>query len=238
MGPHAGGGRVPEPLHLVRGGESPLSPSQSSGSSQSSQSSSGPVEVSSGAASQSIPSYSVRDPMTSLPPFLGESALVDGTTSKIYWSGGSGARLSRNSLPNVSPIAHFKASLLTVLVFVPLWFSISRTLFSAVRDTLAPLIGDRGYSGNIASLILKALLNAFVAVWNDFKAPLLAMFAAIKAREHHGLPLPVNPFKLFLVVLYFIEALSSNTSKYLANIKAPAEVEEHVEGLRASPPSA
>jgi hypothetical protein len=144
---------------------------------------------------------------------MGESAVVDKETGRIYWEGGSSNTLVESIAPKVRSvigIPHVKATLLSILLLL----AVGGTVSQLVRDWLPSMraMADLNTDGRHRATAIPA---TFV---------LMAL--------HALLILPKVPrwFLIIVVTLYFIEAYTCSTHKYLLHIVDDAE--SYIEQLR------
>lgn len=139
---------------------------------------------------------------------MGESAVVDKETGRIFWEGGSSSTLAESIAPklqSIMGITHMKATIMTVLL-----------LFAA--------------AGTIAH-ILRDLLHA---VFGDVPRPFFQ--TAVLSFTRTALLLPKLPrwFVVATAILYVIEAYFCSTREYL--VHAVDTVEAYIEQLRETAP--
>jgi hypothetical protein len=139
---------------------------------------------------------------------MGESAVVDKETGRIYWEGGSSNTLAESITPklrSVIGVSHTKATLLTVLLL----FAAAGKISQLLRDMLHVLFGD------VTRPFLQTMLLSFTRTM---------------------LLLPKFPRWLVvsLVVLYVLESYCCSTHKYLTY--AVDDAEAYIEQLREHPP--
>jgi hypothetical protein len=142
---------------------------------------------------------------------LGESALIDKETGRIFWEGGSSNTLSEHITPRISPLRHTKASFLSACLLLSLLSSISRSI-------LNPLLHSK-------------LANSQVS------RPFLPTFLLSFARTILRLPRPPRWLVALILVVYLVEAFFCSTRQYLAHkIGNSDELEAHLEQLRRAEP--
>jgi TMEM151 family len=140
---------------------------------------------------------------------MGESALMDKETGRVFWEGGSKTSLYAGINPILSEIGLFriKSAILSIGFWV-CWLSIlSQNLQFKFRNFPRSLTWS--------TTVILGVVN-----WTLFKIPELD-----------------NWFVFLIMVLYFWEAYYSNTRRYLSNIiSAPKEIEDVMERLRLESP--
>jgi hypothetical protein len=142
---------------------------------------------------------------------MGESALVDKETGRIFWEGGSSSTLSASVGPKIEQfgIVHIKATILSAILLMAL----AGALASFLREKLEQ---------SVASKTLPRILSIgiFLVNWTILNVPRLDRW-----------------FVLAIIILYFAEAYTCSTRRYLANaINSPLELEAFIEKLREEPP--
>lgn len=145
---------------------------------------------------------------------MGESALIDKETGRIFWEGGSTSTLSASLSPFLEGLGvrHFRASVLSGIL-----------LLSLVSNVVAWIRGRFEESSFVregtGSWFVKSLL--LIINWTILRLPKLD-----------------NRFVLVVFLLYLVEATTCSTRRYLANaISSPAELESYIEKLRQEPPA-
>jgi hypothetical protein len=141
---------------------------------------------------------------------MGECALVDKETGRIFWEGGS-TTLSASLAPFLDGygVKHFKATLMSCIFLLAILSSIVARIRLHVQESINP---------ESCSWPVSALL--FVAHWTILRLPKIN-----------------GKILLTVIALYLIESYTCSTRRYLANaISSPTEVEEYIERLRQEPP--
>ena len=141
---------------------------------------------------------------------MGESALVDKETGRIFWEGGS-TTLSASLAPFLDGygVKHLKATVMTCIFLLALVLSI----LARIRRYLEESINPESCSWPMSALL-------FVAHWMILRVPKIN-----------------GKILLTVIVLYLIESYTCSTRRYLANaISSPKELEEYIERLRQEPP--
>jgi TMEM151 family len=136
---------------------------------------------------------------------MGESAVVDKETGRIFWEGGSSNTLAESITPklrSVIGISHTKATLLTALLILAAAGAISQILRDALRVFSVP----------------------------DVPRPLLQRTTLSLTRMALLLPKFPRWFVLSLFILYLLEAYMCSTHKYLTY--AVEDAESFVDQLR------
>lgn len=144
---------------------------------------------------------------------MGESALIDKETGRIFWEGGSSSTLSASIAPKLSEygLNHFKATLLSGLLLVVL---ISYTA-SSIRQLIELKQSTPGPSTFLTNTIL------LIAQWTILRVPKMNRWLVGA-----------------ILILYLIESYTCSTRRYLANsISSPQGLEDYIEQLRREPPS-
>jgi hypothetical protein len=142
---------------------------------------------------------------------MGESALVDKETGRIFWEGGSSSTLSASVGPKIEQfgIGHIKATILSAI------------LLMAVAGALASFLREK-LEQSVASKTLPRILSIGIIIvnWTILNVPNLDRW-----------------FIVAIVILYLAEAYTCSTRRYLANaINSPSELEAFIEKLREEPP--
>jgi hypothetical protein len=145
---------------------------------------------------------------------MGESALIDRETGRVYWEGGSSNTLYESLAPKLDQYGaeHVKAALLTGLI------------------TLA-------FIGILAGGMRRAIEQADLSHPSSRWLVVSMMFSVL---EWTILRLPKLENKwlvLASVALYFLESYNCSTRRFLANaISSTTELEEYIESLRSEQP--
>jgi hypothetical protein len=145
---------------------------------------------------------------------MGESALIDRETGRVYWEGGSSNTLYESLAPKLDQYGaeHVKAALLTGLI------------------TLA-------FIGILAGWMRRAIEQADL---NHPSSRWLVVSMMFTVLEWTILRLPKLENKwlvLASVALYFLESYNCSTRRFLANaISSTTELEEYIESLRREQP--
>lgn len=140
---------------------------------------------------------------------MGESALIDRETGRIFWEGGSKTSVTASIAPMISDLGlhRLKSSLLSIALFSCLISMLASNLRILLRDISQPITW-------------RTAVFMGIAKWTIFKSPDVDNWLIIA-----------------VVTLYFFEAYHCNTRRYLANaISSPGEVEEYIERLRNERP--
>jgi hypothetical protein len=145
---------------------------------------------------------------------LGESALIDRETGRVYWEGGGSTTLYETFGPKLDQygLDHVQAALLTG--FITLVF------MGVLAGWLRRLLDQSNLSSSSTdSLFLSLLLTA--AHWTIMRLPRIE-----------------NKWLVFAsVALYFVESYYCSTRFYLANaLSSPAELEDYINRLREEKP--
>ena len=153
------------------------------------------------------PKYLTRAPLPFLPP-SGESSLIDGSTLRVFWSSSA-----NHHLPNVAPFLHFKAVLLTLLLYGPI-------VYALVKNTLSSLPPSSAAS--------------------SLPSPLQFLFLFFHRAPSHlpsALLLPLtSPLLRLILLFYLLEALFSSSRRFLSNVKTPSQTQSEIEAMRESQP--
>jgi hypothetical protein len=139
---------------------------------------------------------------------IAESALIDRESGRVFWEGGSGT-LSGSLHPKlgIPGLSHLKATILTYLLFV------------AMLSVLARWIRTRMMSSTVdpATPVLHTQMSFYKSI-----GMILLQWTLLKTPEFH------NKMFCLVVALYFIEAFTCSTRRYLTNaINSPHEVEKY-----------
>jgi hypothetical protein len=141
---------------------------------------------------------------------MGESALVDKETGRIFWEGGS-TTLSASLEPFLAGygVKHMKATVMSCIFLLAILASIVARIRRYIEESVNP---------HLCSWPVSALL--LVANWTILKVPQLN-----------------GTILLTVICLYLMESYTCSTRRFLANaISSPTEVEEYIERLRQEPP--
>jgi hypothetical protein len=146
---------------------------------------------------------------------MGESAVVDKETGRIFWEGGSSNTLVESIAPklrSVIGIPHMKATLLSVLLLL----AVAGTVSQLVRDWLQSIlvIVDPNTTGRRSTIQMA--------------------FLSIIAHALILLPKAPRWFILLVLTLYLIEAYTCSTHRYLLHVVDDAET--YIEQLREQLP--
>lgn len=139
---------------------------------------------------------------------MGESALIDKETGRIFWEGGSKTSISASISPLLSDLGihRLKSTLLSIVLLTCLLAILAKHLRVRLGDS-EPL------------------------AWPTAICMVITRWTLLKLPEFD------NWFLLTVVTLYLWEAYHCNTRRYLANaISIPDEVEEYIERLRQELP--
>jgi hypothetical protein len=144
---------------------------------------------------------------------MGECALIDRETGRVYWEGGSSSTLYETFGPKLDQygVDHVQTVLLTV--FITLAF------LGVLSAWLRRILDQSTFLTSSESLFLSFLLTA--ANWIIMRLPRI---------ENKWLV-------MVSVALYFLESYNCSTRYYLANaISSPQELEAYIESLRQEKP--
>ncbi len=144
---------------------------------------------------------------------MGESALIDRETGRVFWEGGASTTLVENVFATKLDqygVEHAQAALLTA--FITLAFL--GVLAAWLRHILVPPIS------------------------NDTSSTMTRYFHVLLAQTLFRLPHPENKWLIAMTIaLYLLESYNCNTRRFLANaITSPTGVEEYIEQLRSHQP--
>lgn len=142
---------------------------------------------------------------------MGESALVDKETGRIFWEGGSSSTLAESVGPKIEQfgILHIKATILSCILLVALAGPLASFLRQKLEESVAPKATHRLLSISVL------LIN-----WTILNVPRLNRW-----------------FVVLTIMLYLAEAYNCSTRRYLANaINSPTELEAFLDTLREAPP--
>jgi hypothetical protein len=142
---------------------------------------------------------------------MGESALVDKETGRIFWEGGSSSTLSNSVGPKIEQfgIGHIKATILSAILVMALAGALASFLREKLEQSVASKTLPRALS-----------LGIFLVNWTILNVPKLDRW-----------------FVVATIILYLVEAYTCSTRRYLANaINSPSELEAFIEKLREEPP--
>jgi hypothetical protein len=144
---------------------------------------------------------------------MGESALIDRETGRVYWEGGSSNTLYESMAPKLDQYGaeHAKAALLTGLITLAFIGVLTGWIRRAIDQS------DLHASSN--SLMLSIFFTSLE--WTILRLPRIENKSLVLAS----------------VALYFLESYNCSTRRFLANaISGPTEVEEYIESLRREHP--
>lgn len=150
---------------------------------------------------------------------MGESAVVDKETGRIFWEGGSSNTLVESIAPKlrsvIGGIPHMKATLLSVLLLLALMGTVSQL----IRDWIQTILPVEVVDPNTSQHRPKISMSTFVSILT-----------------HALMLLPKSPrwFIILVLLLYFIEAYTCSTHKYLLHIVEDAET--YIDRLREQLP--
>jgi hypothetical protein len=142
---------------------------------------------------------------------MGESALVDKETGRIFWEGGSSSTLSASVGPKIEQfgIVHIKATILSAILLMAL----AGALASFLREKLEQSVASKTLPRIVS-------IGIFLVNWTILNVPKLDRW-----------------FVVAIIILYLAEAYTCSTRRYLANaINSPLELEAFIEKLREGPP--
>jgi len=160
--------------------------------------------------------------LSKVAPVLGESAIIDKETNRVFWQGGKQSLfqsiLGHSYLSNKEGIArHIRATLLSCI----LWISCIRFL---------------------AQWLLKQIILSRAGDWTSKRAKDLSIKIFLKVARFmlilvSFLPKFHSSFVIVTMLLYLIESYTCSTRIFLDNaLVIPDQVEEHMEGLRKQRP--
>ena len=141
---------------------------------------------------------------------MGESALIDKETGRIFWEGGPKTSATASIAPILSDLGlhRLKSTLLSIALMSCLISKLTSSLRIRLREISQPIS------------------------WRT------AVFMGIGEWTILKLPDIDNWLVMAVIMLYFFEAYHCNTRRYLANaISSPDEVEEFIERLRHERPA-
>jgi hypothetical protein len=142
---------------------------------------------------------------------MGESALIDKETGRIFWEGGSSSTLSASVGPKIEQfgIGHIKATILSAILVMALAGALASFLREKLEQSVASKTLPRALS-----------IGIFLVNWTILNVPKLDRW-----------------FVVATIILYLVEAYTCSTRRYLANaINSPSELEDFIEKLREEPP--
>jgi len=146
---------------------------------------------------------------------MGESALVDKETSRVYWqSGVSLSDYASSSLSSAAKIQHIRTTVLSVMLVVALVSVLLRPMVDFCQKNCAGRKNDKE-----CSIIVKLLTNA------------LYLFRPITHGVHSN-----RTAVLILYMFYLLESYNCSTRKYLTNVVDGEDVESRIEDLRNARP--
>jgi hypothetical protein len=144
---------------------------------------------------------------------MGESALIDRETGRVYWEGGSSNTLYESLAPRLGQYGaeHAKATILTGLITL--------ASIGVLVGWIRKLMEQSNFSANSHHVVVAALW--VILEWTILRFPRL---------ENRWLILTT-------IVLYGLESYNCSTRRFLANaISSPDEVEVFIEKLRKEQP--
>ena len=140
---------------------------------------------------------------------MGESALIDKETGRIFWEGGSKSSVTASIAPMISDMGlhRLKSTILSIALMSCLISMLTSCLRIRLREISQPITW-------------RTAVFMGIAEWTILKLPDID-----------------NWLTIAVIMLYFFEAYHCNTRRYLANaISSPDEVEEYIERLRSERP--
>ena len=162
------------------------------------------------------------DSLSRIAPILGESAIIDKETGRVFWQGGRkslfDSTVGHSYLSNQEEgvLRHVRATLFSCI----LWMSFIR------------FIAEWGLKQSILTRLTETLIRPsqrFIDVVQILTRAMLFCLAC--------LPRFSREFVVVIVVMYLLESHACNTRKYLDNaLSCPDEVESFMEGLREEKP--
>lgn len=144
---------------------------------------------------------------------MGESALIDRETGRVYWEGGSSNTLYESIAPRLDQYgaAHAKATILTGLITL--------TFIGVLVGWIRKLMEQSNFNANSHHVVVAILWT--ILEWTILRFPRL---------ENRWLILAT-------IVLYGLESYNCSTRRFLANaISSSDEVEVFIEKLRKEQP--
>jgi hypothetical protein len=169
--------------------------------------------------------YATKSHLESLPrvaPTLGESAIVDKESGRVYWQGGKqslfDSTVGHTYLSDQDGVVrHVRASLFSFI----LWISFIRWL------------ADWALHQQVLIAKWKTILHPFEKIIEIAKTLARIILLCLAYLPNFG-----KTFISFVVVMYLLESYWCSTRKYLANaISSPESVESYMEQLREQAPS-
>lgn len=147
---------------------------------------------------------------------MGESALIDRETGRVFWEGGASTTLTESIFATKLDqfgAEHAHATLLTAFITIA-FLGILAGWLRRIVNSLPSIVTDESSSKLINSLQLLLSYTLF------------------------RIPHPDNKWLVVLTVaLYLLESYNCNTRRFLANaIVSPTEVEQYIEDLRSQEP--
>jgi hypothetical protein len=147
---------------------------------------------------------------------MGESALIDKETGRIFWEGGATSTISASISPLLSDFGLHRAK--STILSIALVSCLLSLLVQQLRTSSSRLINGSGTEDSPLSWPL--LVASILIKWTILKLPAFPTW-----------------FLLTVVTFYLLEAYYCNTRRYLANaMTTPDGVEAYLEQLRNEQP--
>lgn len=165
--------------------------------------------------------------LSKIAPVLGESAILDKETNRVFWQGGKQSLyrsiVGHSYLSEKEGIArHIRATLLSCILwiscirFLSQWLLKQTPIVSRVLDSKGAWTSKRA---------------------RDLSTKIFLMFLRFILIVVSFLPKFHSGFVIIAILLYFIESYTCSTRIFLDNaLNIPDQVEEHMEGLRKQQP--
>ncbi len=148
-------------------------------------------------------------------PLLGESAIIDKETGRVYWQGGEQslfhATVGHTYLKNKAGVArHVRSTLYSCILWITVIRFLARKVVADIDLYLAQL--NFGHSTKIIGRIAKYATN------------FLRFFLVCLT----CLPKFHRSFLVVIVIFYFVESCTCSTRKYLSNVLLPENIENYL----------
>jgi len=162
--------------------------------------------------------------LSKIAPILGESAIIDKETNRIYWQGGRQSLIQstvgHSYLSKQEGILrHIRATLLSCILWISLIRFLAQWLLKqSILSNKSTVPGGIWKSGRVRQVALKTTRLMLIIV------SFLPKFSSI--------------FIIMTSILYLIESYICSTRRFLDNaLLSPDEVEDYMEGLRKQKPT-
>jgi hypothetical protein len=157
-------------------------------------------------------------------PLLGESAIIDKETGRVYWQGGEQSlfhsTVGHTYLKNKTGFSrHVRSTMYSVI----LWISSIRFIAKVILSSIDPYL----YSAAPAvEAVVSSMTRSHQRIRTMMKqvAKILRLFLVCLAI----LPKFNRTFLIIIGLFYFIESYTCSTRKYLDNVSTPENIETYL----------